>query len=164
MEQKAKRVGKFNIIDIIAVILILAVLAFGAWKLLGSSGGGEAGESSMVKVTYVIRAEGVSREVYENCQEHLPSPLMASGALVGGQIESVEMEPYYVLSSSGEWVEDPDHVTLYFTATTETPAGEVMTTKVGDQEVRIGKTDYILKSEYIEIQGGTVVEVTWEEA
>ena len=164
MEQKAKHVGKFNIIDIIAVILILAVLAFGAWKLLGSSGGGEAGESSMVKVTYVVRAEGVPREVYENCQEHLPSPLMASGALVGGQIESVEMEPYYVLSSSGEWVEDPDHVTLYFTATTETPAGEVMTTKVGDQEVRIGKTDYILKSEYIEIQGGTVVDVTWEKA
>lgn len=164
MEQKAKRVGKFNIIDIIAVILILAVLAFGAWKLLGSSDGGGAGESSMVKVTYVVRAEGVPREVYENCQEHLPSPLMASGALVGGQIESVEMEPYYVLSSSGEWVEDPDHVTLYFTATTETPAGEVMTTKVGDQEVRIGKTDYILKSEYIEIQGGTVVDVTWEKA
>lgn len=39
MEQKAKRVGKFNIIDIIAVILIVAVVAFGAWKLLGSSGG-----------------------------------------------------------------------------------------------------------------------------
>ena len=36
MEQKAKRVGKFNVIDIIAVILILAVVAFGAWKLLGS--------------------------------------------------------------------------------------------------------------------------------
>ena len=163
MEQKAKRVGKFNIIDIIAVILILAVLAFGAWKLLGSSGGGEAGESSMVKVTYVVRAEGVPREVYENCQEHLPSPLMASGALVGGQIEAVEMEPYYVLSPDGQWVEDPDHVTLYFTATTETPAGEVMTTKVGDQEVRIGKTDYILKSEYIEFSGGTIVDVTWEE-
>ena len=32
MEQKAKRVGKFNIIDIIAVILIVAVVAFGAWK------------------------------------------------------------------------------------------------------------------------------------
>lgn len=30
MEQKAKRVGNFNIIDIIAVILIVAVVAFGA--------------------------------------------------------------------------------------------------------------------------------------
>ena len=117
----------------------------------------------MVQVTYVVRAEGVPVELYENCLEHLPSPLMASGALVGGQIESVEKAPYYILGPDGQWVEDPDHVTLYFTATTETPAGEVMTTKVGDQEVRIGKTDYILKSEYIEIQGGTIVDVTWEE-
>ena len=39
MEQKAKRVGKFNIIDIIAVILLVAVVAVGAWKVRGSSGG-----------------------------------------------------------------------------------------------------------------------------
>ena len=163
MEQNAKRIGKFNIIDIIAVILIVAVAAFGAWKLLGNSGGtGADGENGMVKVTYVVRCEGVPAELYENCQAHLPSDLMASGALVGGQIESVEMEPYYVLGPDGQWVEDPEHVTLYFTATTETPAGEVMTTQVGDQEVRIGKTDYILKSEYIEFSGGTIVDVTWE--
>ncbi len=56
MEQKAKRVGKFNIIDIIAVILIVAVVAFGAWKLLGSSGGTAAEDGGMVKVTYVVRA------------------------------------------------------------------------------------------------------------
>ena len=54
-------------------------------------------------------------------------------------------------------------MTLYFTATTETPTEAVMTTKVGDQEVRIGKTDYILKSEYIEIKGGTIVDVQWGE-
>ena len=39
MEQKAKRIGKFNIIDIIAVILILAVLAFVGWKLMNRGGG-----------------------------------------------------------------------------------------------------------------------------
>ena len=80
----------------------------------------------------------------------------------GAAIESVEMEPYYVLGPDGQRIEDPEHVTLLFTATTETPAGEVMTTKVGDQEVRIGKTDYILKSEYIEFSGGTIVDVQWE--
>ena len=160
MEHKAR---KFNIIDIIAVVLILAVLAFAGWKLLGSGGGGAAGESRMVKVTYVVRCEGVPAELYETCKAHLPSDLMASGALVGGQIESVEMEPYYVLGPDGQWIEDPEHVTLYFTASTETPDTEVMTTQVGDQEVRIGKTDYILKSEYIEFSGGTIVDVTWEE-
>ena len=160
MEHSAKK--KFNIIDIIAVVLILAVLAFGAWKLLGGGDGGAAGEAGMAKVTYVVRCEGVPAELYETCRAHLPSPLMASGALVGGQIESVEMEPYYVLGPDGEWIEDPEHVTLFFTATTETPASEVMTTQVGDQEVRIGKTDYILKSEYIEFSEGTIVDVRWE--
>ena len=162
MEQKAKRIGKFNIIDLIAVILILAVLAFAGWKLLGRGGAADMGEENMVKVTYVVKCEGVPAELYETCQAHLPSPLMASGELVGGQIESVEKEPYYVLGADGQWVEDPEHVTLLFTATTQTPTTEVMTTKVGDQEVRIGKTDYILKSEFIEFSGGTIVDVSWE--
>ena len=162
MEQKAKKIGKFNIIDMIAVILILAVVVFAGIKLM-NRGGGESVEAAMTKVTYTVKVEGVPSELYETCQAHLPSPLMASGALVGGQIESVEKTPYYVLGPDGEWVEDPEHVTLYFTATTETPSGEVMTTKVGDQEVRIGKKDYILKSEYIEFQGGTIVDVRWGE-
>ena len=162
MEQKAKRIGKFNVVDVIAVVLILAVAAFAGMKLM-NRGSGEGGETAMTKVTYVVKAEGVPVELYESCLEHLPSPLMASGELVGGQIESVEKEPYYVLGPDGQWVEDPEHVTLYFTATTETPTGEVMTTKVGDQEVRIGKKDYILKSEYIEINGGTVIDVKWED-
>ena len=158
MEQKAKR--KFNIVDVIIVVLLVAVVGFAAYKLLGSR---DFGPRAMTKVTYTVKAEGVPKEVYENSKLHLPSPLMASGALVGGQIESVETAPYYVLGPDGEWVEDPDHVTLYFTATTETPTEAVMTTKVGDQEVRIGKTDYILKSEYIEIKGGTIVDVQWGE-
>lgn len=160
MEQKAKRIGKFNVVDIIAVLLILAVLALVGWKLLGPNDTITA-ERAMTKVTYTVRAEGVPAELYEHCKAHLPSPLMASGALVGGEIVSVEQEPYYVLSANGEWIEDTTHTTLLFTAVTETPTAEVMTTKVGDQEVRIGKTDYILKSEYIEIKDGVIVDVVW---
>ena len=162
MEQKAKRVGKFNVVDIIAVILIVAVVAFAGYKLLGNRGSGVAVEPDMTKVTYTVRVEDVPAELYENCLEYLPSPLMASGALVGGQIETVEKLPCYVLGEGNEWVEDPAHVTLLFTATTQTPTGAVMTTKVGDQEVRVGKTDYILKSEFIEFHGGTIVDVQWE--
>lgn len=161
MEQTSKR--KFNVIDVIAVLLILAVAVFLGMKLLGGSDVIDGGEPAMTKVTYVVKAEGVPAELYENSLEHLPSPLMASGELVGGQIEAVEKAPYYVLGPDGKWVEDPNRVTLYFTATTTTPTAEVMTTKVGDQEVRIGKKDYILKSEYIEIQGGTIINVTWED-
>ena len=162
MEQKAKRIGKFNIIDIIAVLLILAVVVFAGYKLM-NRGSGSAAEVEKVKITYVVRVENVAKELYDTCQAHLPSKLMASGALVGGEIVSVEKTPYYVLGPDGQWVEDPDHVNLYLTATTEVNGGPVMTTKIGDQEVRIGKKDYILKSEYVEFQGGTVVDVQWGE-
>lgn len=151
---------RFNIIDVLAVLLILAVLGFGGWKLAHRGSGGEA--TPMVEVTYVVRCEGVAAELYDNCLAHLPSKLMASGELVGGQIETVRKEPYYILNPAGEWIEDKEHVTLYFTATTSTPDGAVMTTKVGTQEVRIGKTDYILKSEYIEFQDCTIVDVQWK--
>ena len=160
MEQKAKRIGKFNIIDLIAVILILAAAAFMGWKLLGPDDTAGA-PREMTQVTYVVKVEGVPAELYENCVNHLPSKLMASGALVGGEIVAVDQEPYYVLSANGEWILDETHTTLLFTAETETPAMEVMTTKVGEQEVRIGKTDYIMKSETVEFQNGTVVDVTW---
>ena len=162
MEQKAKRVGKFNIVDIIAVVLILAVVVFAGYKLLDRDDTVTA-EREMTKVTYTVRVEGVAAELYDNCQAHMPSPLMASGALVGGEIVAVEKKPYYVLDADGNWVEDPNHVTLLFTAETETPTAEVMTTKVGEQEVRIGKTDYILKSEYIEFSNCTIVDVKWGE-
>lgn len=160
MEQKAKR--KFNVIDVIAVLLILAVAAFVGYKLLNRGGGGN-GETGTIHVTYVAKAEGVPNELYENCLEHLPSQLMASGALLNGQIESVEREPYYTLDESGNWVEDPYHTTLYFTASIDVADVAVQTTKVGDQEVRIGKTDYVLKSEYIEFSDVTIVDVTWGE-
>ena len=146
----------------IAIVLIVAVLALAAWKFLGKNGDSIDAELAQTKVTYQVKVEGVAPELYDNCLKHLPSPLMASGALVGGQIEAVEKLDYQVLDANGNWVTDPDHVTLIFTVTTTTPTAEVMTTKVGDQEVRIGKTDYILKSEYIEFSGGTITDVNWE--
>ena len=159
MEEKAKRLGKFNIVDLVAVVVIVAVVAFAGYKLLGDRGGSGT-EQKMIPVTYTVLAEGVPLETYENCLEHLPSKLMASGALVGGQIESVEKAPYYVLGADGQWVEDPYHVNLYFTATTSVTDEAVLRTKVGEQEVRIGKT-HILKSEFIEFAGTTIVDVQW---
>ena len=53
MEQKAKRIGKFNIIDVIAIVLILAALAFVGWKLLGPDDTAGA-PRNMTKVTYVV--------------------------------------------------------------------------------------------------------------
>ena len=159
MEEKAKRIGKFNIVDIVAVILIVAVAAFVGYKLLNRQDGGSA---KMIPVTYTVLAEGVPVETYENSLKHLPSKLMASGAFVGGEIIDVEEEPYYVLGPDGEWVLDEAHTTLIFTAVTEVTKSNVMLTKVGEQEVRVGK-EHILKSEYVEFAETYIIDVQWEE-
>ena len=161
MEQKnAFKLGKFNIIDVIAVVLLLAVVLYGAVRLLNR--GGEVALPT-TDITYVVRVQNVAADLYDHCAENLPSPLMASGARLSGQIESVRKTPFLVLGPDGEWHEDPDHINLYFTCTATVPKEEVMTTKVGEQEVRIGKTDYIMKSETVEFQNGTVIDVTWGE-
>ena len=159
MEQKKRR---FNVVDIIAVVLILAVLACAGTKLMNRGGSGAAVELVKIPVTYLAKAEGVDARLYENCLEHLPSKMMASGALVGGEIVSVEKEPYMVMTPAGDWVEDPERVNLIFTATTEVKQEAVLTTKVGDQEIRIGK-GHILKSEFIEFEATTIIDVQWGE-
>ena len=142
-------------------VMLFGTMTTGVFAAENGASKNTSADKFAPKVTYQVKVEGVAPELYENCQAHLPSPLMASGALVGGQIEAVEKETYQVLDANGNWVTDPDHVTLIFTVTTTTPTAEVMTTKVGDQEVRIGKTDYILKSEYIEFSDGTITNVIW---
>lgn len=158
-EKKAFKIGKFNIVDILAAVLILAVAVFAASRLLNRGG---TIEVPTTNITYVVRVQNVAAELYENSKANLPSPLMASGARLNGRIESVEATPWLVLGPDGKWYEDPDHVNLYFTCTATVPKEEVMTTKVGEQEVRIGKTDYIMKSETVEFQNGTVIDVQRE--
>lgn len=159
MDQKAKK--RLNVIDIIAVVVILAAVAFVVYKMLGP-GGSDAAQQEMVKVTYKVKKEGVPAEMYENSKKHLPSKLMASGAFVGGEVVAVEEEPYYVLGPDGEWILDEAHTTLIFTAVTEVAKGNVMLTKVGEQEVRVGK-EHILKSEYVEFAETYIIDVQWEE-
>ena len=161
MEQKKY---KINVIDIIAVILILAVAAFVGHKLLNRGQGGDSGEVAMVQVNYTVRCEGVAKDLYENCKKHLPSQLMASGELYDGQINSVSQEPYYVLGSDGTWVEDPEHTTLIFEVEASIPKSSVLTTEIAKQEVRVGKNDYILKSEYIEFKEAIITDVEWSES
>ena len=158
MEQKRKM--KFNVVDVIAVVLILAVLAFGGYKL-ATRDSGENSPANTITVRYTVKCEDVDKELYENCQKHLPSQLMASGKLYDGQITAVKEEPYYTMTADGGWVEDHDHVTLTFTVEATIPKTDVMTTEIAKQEVRVGKSDYILKSEYIEFSDCVITDVTW---
>ena len=159
-KQTPIRIGKFNIIDVIAAVLLLLVVCYGAYRLLNR---GDGMPAETISITYVVRVEEAASEMYDACQAHLPSTLMAKGTLLDGKIESVEKTPFLVLGPDGEWYEDPDHVNLYFTCTANVIRDHALTPKIGEQEVRIGKTDYIMKSEYVEFQNGTVVSVEWDE-
>ena len=156
MEQKKHT---FNIVDIIAVALIVLVVGFVGWRYMNRGGG--SAETSTVTVRYTVLCEGVDAALYETAKAHLPSQLMASGALYDGYIESVERADYYVLGPDGTWVLDPGSVNLYFTVEAHIPATAAIRTEVGTQEVRVGKSDYILKSRYIEFKDTQIIDVEW---
>lgn len=159
MKEKAAKLGKFNVVDIAAVVLIAVALVFVVWKVALSD---RNAQDRDVTMTYRVLTEGVSSDLYESVQKHIPSQLMASGKLLDGEIVAVEQGPYYVLGTDGEWSPDPQHVNLYFTVRHHTTAGDVLLSKVDEQEIRIGRKDYTLKTEYIEFHNAILVDIDWE--
>ena len=158
MEQKEKKIfGKLNIIDFIVIILVVLVLAFVGYKVLNRGAGGQA---ERCQLTYQVRCEEIPIATYESAKEHIPSQVMASGVRYDMYITGVEKEPFLIYEN-GQWVEDPEHVNLVFTLEGTVANNAVLTSDVGGQEVRIGKSDYIVKSEYLEFAMGTVIDATW---
>lgn len=159
MKEKAAKLGRFNVVDIAAVVLIAAALVFAGWKF---ASGDRDPQDRNVTMTYRVMAEGVASELYESVQAHIPSQLMASGKMLDGEILSVEQGPYYVLGSDGEWSPDPQRVNLYFTVRHHSTAGDVLLSKVDEQEIRIGRKDYTLKTEYIEFHNTILLDIDWD--
>ena len=145
---------KFNVIDVIVVVLIVAV----AVLLVMKFSGGETYEAQYGSIRYTVVAQDQPIEVYEGVQAHVPGTLMASGARYDDQqIVSVEAEPVLV-RDNGEWVEDPNHVDIFFTVEGTVEITPVMTTTVATQEIRVGR-EVILKTEYLEFDPAIVTEV-----
>ncbi|MEG0780073.1 MAG: DUF4330 domain-containing protein [Oscillospiraceae bacterium] len=161
MEKKeTKRLGKLNIIDLLVLLLAVALLAFVGYKLATRGNGG--GAANRIGITYTVKCEGVDSALYETAQTYIPSTVMAAGVRYDVEITGVEKEPFLVVTSNGTWVEDPDHVNLIFTLQGTVANNDVITSDVGGQEVRIGKSDYIVKSEYLEFGSGIVTSATWD--
>lgn len=147
---------KFNIIDIIAVLLIAAVIVFAGAKLLPKSSGGEG---EMIPMTYTVIAESQPEEMFEAVQQYIPCRLVAAGALFDAEVTAVEARPSLVCSG-GVWVEDPRHVDLIFTVSTELERTPVLLPTVALQEIRIGN-EIILKTEYLEFDPAYVLSVEY---
>ena len=158
MKEKAAKIGKFNAVDVAAVVLIVLAALFIVWKVVSNS---DDEQQRPITMTITAMVEGAASEIYDSVQPYLPSMLMASGEILDGQIVSVEQKPYLVAGPDGVWMEDPNHVTLLFTVENHTTLGNVLMSKVGEQEVRIGRKDYTLKSEFIEFHNVAIVDVLW---
>lgn len=154
IDGKGRLFGALNVVDLLVAILLIAVVALGAWKIFGAT---EAITAKKVQITYMVRAEGVDPQIYDEAKKHVPSTLMASGKRLDGEITAVKKSPHmvFVLGQDGQpvWTEDPYHVDLTFTMEAMvTESHDVLTSEVGTQEVRIGKKHFV-KSEYIEVEG-----------
>ena len=161
MDEKGRLFGKINIVDLLVILVIIVAAVV---KFLG--GNNNAINPKTYKVTYTVLVENVEPEVYENIQEHIPSTLMASGELLNGQVTgvtAVEHEQRARLSDTGNALVLPiGDGKLDLTFTIECNVVNVITTEIGTQEVRIGKT-HIVKTDKFELANGTILSCVWEE-
>jgi len=164
MDEKGRLFGKINIVDLLVILVIIVAAVVLGVKFLG--GNNSAINPKTYKVTYTVLVENVEPEVYENIQEHIPSTLMASGELLNGQVTgvtAVEHEQRARLSDTGNALVLPiGDGKLDLTFTIECNVVNVITTEIGTQEVRIGKT-HIVKTDKFELANGTILSCVWEE-
>ena len=164
IDEKGRLFGKINVVDLLVILVIVIAAAVLAVKFLVPStvGGGAAGGKT--KVTYTVLVENVQPEVYDNILEHIPSTLMASGELLDGQVVGVTAQPRSqeavvgIGSSSLSIGVNKENLDLTFTI--ECNVVNPITTEVGTQEVRIGKT-HIVKTDKFELTNGTILSCVW---
>ena len=161
IDKKGKLFGKLNIIDLIAIVLILAVLALIAYKLLdGKSGGLSSGGQSIV---YTVEVKGVEPEVYENIKQELPSQLMAADKLLDAYVTDVQATPVENTTYTMAWDSNLSKETMTWVEagtynlvfTIEANITNTLTSELGTQEIRVGKT-HIVKTTTFELEGGVI--------
>ena len=163
IDEKGRLFGKINIVDLLVILVILIGAAVVAVKFLGP-GSTAAINPAKTHVTYQVLVESVQPEVYENIQEHIPGTLMASGEFLDGQVTAVTATPHASeasVSASGEMLlvpVDSDLLDLVFTI--ECNVVNPVTTEIGPQEVRVGKT-HIVKTDKFELTNGVIIDCVW---
>ena len=153
MEEKGRRFGKFNIVDIIIILILIVGVIFLAVKFLGSRGGEE--NDASVRIEYTVLVRKVDPQVCENVMAYKNAnvQLMANGQMVDGNVVDITYGPHInyeadsngVVTSSEEQGEDA-RVDMYFTI--QATANNTINYKVGTQEVRIGKVHIVKTTEF----------------
>lgn len=153
IDKKGRIFGKLNIIDLIVILLIIAAVAVLGSKL-ASPGSDADGEGQQVVYTVLVR--NVAPEVYEDIKGMLPSQLYAEDELQNGYVTKVEATPVetdvYGTVDIARGV--PGNLDLVFTI--EATVEDNVSSKLGSQEIRVGKY-HIVKTTEFELDYGTIL-------
>lgn len=171
MFKDGKLFGKLNVIDLLVILIAVAVIAAVGLKLTGHTGRDETDKG--VDVVYTVKTSGIEPEVAQSVQAFITAAqdkglpgdqLMANGNLVDAYVTGVKAVPSQsnleltwgdygeVTASAG------DRMDLIFTI--EGRAEDDMTSKVGSQEVRVGRS-HIVKTTHFEIVNGVTLTCQW---
>lgn len=165
MEEKKRRMGKFNIVDIIvAIILLVGLILLGA-KLLG---GKETTTGKPTRIEYTVLVRAVHPEACQSIMGYKKAnaQLMANGALVDGYVTDITYEPHinYSEGETGSATisrEEGEDARMDMVFTIQATVDSPVTNKVGTQEVRIGK-GHIVKTTEFELEGYSTTILTRE--
>ena len=179
IDEKGRLFGKLNIVDLLVILVVLVAVVVLGVKFLGKDGGGENTEGrrqpcrrpspgginpGKTQVTYTVLVKGVEQEVYDNIQKYIPGQLMASGEMLDGQVVSVEPrahEQTVTVDTTDGTLEIPvDEGTIDLLFTIECNVVNPITTEIGTQEVRVGKT-HTVKTDKFELMNGVILDCEW---
>ena len=165
IDEKGRLFGKLNIVDLLVILVVLVAVVVLGVKFLGKDGGGGINPGK-TQVTYTVLVKGVEQEVYDNIQKYIPGQLMASGEMLDGQVVSVEPRAHeqtvtvdqIKTSATPEPTVDEGTIDLLFTI--ECNVVNPITTEIGTQEVRVGKT-HTVKTDKFELMNGVILDCEW---
>lgn len=169
MDEKGRLFGKINIVDLLVIVVIVIAAVFVGMKFLGNRDSGTGAGASRTRVVYTVLVESVQPEVYENIKARVDAGdarLMASGELLDGNVTGVtaaaHQESVVIDGAEGAVVLPAEEGLLDLTFTIECNVSNPITTEIGTQEVRIGKS-HIVKTDKFELTGGVVLSCQWGE-
>lgn len=169
VDEKGKLFGKINLIDLLAILVVIAALVFAVVKFTGGEEDAVIGSTS--KLTYVAQVSSVTPEIYEELQRQMElcggkDQLMANGEMVDAYVTDISAVPHvnYTALEDGTIFASPDtgaDIRYDVSFTVEAQIDNPTTSKVGTQEVRVGKT-HILKTTHFEFSYSTIIRCDWE--
>ncbi|MDO4551970.1 MAG: DUF4330 domain-containing protein [Bacillota bacterium] len=156
VNERGKLFGVVNVVDLLVLLLIVAVLGAIGWQLFGSQIRNVT--SPQVELTAEVVIIGAAPRIWNEVerQELTGERLVSGNTYLDATITDVWMEDYVIQAIRDDGVivdaKDPSKKDIVFRITTMV-AADTASPRIGSQEIRAGKEDYILKTQTFECIG-----------